>query len=78
MNWGMLPLLNENGKEIFEKGDYIFLPDVRGALAQEKAQINGFIVRGDEVKEVVFTTGNMTDTEREILLKGCLINYYRG
>ena len=40
--------------------------------------MTGYIVGEDGLKEIRFTTGAMTDTEREILLKGCLINYYRG
>ena len=78
MNWGMLPLLVDASSIPFEKGDYVFLPDVRRALAGEKTAMTGYIVGEDGLKEIRFTTGAMTDTEREILLKGCLINYYRG
>ena len=78
MNWGMLPLLIDASSVPFEKGDYVFLPDVRRALAAEKTAMTGYIVGEDGLKEIRFTTGAMTDTEREILLKGCLINYYRG
>ena len=35
-------------------------------------------VRESGAEPITFRTGAMTDTEREILLKGCLINYYRG
>ena len=78
INWGMLPLIVEKGEIPVQKGDYVFLPDVRNALAQEDLKIDGYIVRGTELIPQTFTMGTMTDTEREILLKGCLINYYRG
>ena len=78
INWGMLPLIVEKGDIPVEKGDYVFLPDVRTALAKEKLAFTGYIVRGKELIPLELTMGNMTDTEREILLKGCLINYYRG
>ncbi len=78
MNWGMLPLLVDKGSIPVEKGDYVLIPDVRAAIAGEKVAFDGIVIRGDEVKKVSFSTGAMTDTEREILLKGCLINYYRG
>ncbi len=78
INWGMLPLIVEKGDIPVEKGDYVFLPDVRAALAMEKLAFTGYIVRGKELIPLELTMGNMTDTEREILLKGCLINYYRG
>ena len=74
----MLPLIVEKGDIPVEKGDYVFLPDVRTALAKEKLAFTGYIVRGKELIPLELTMGNMTDTEREILLKGCLINYYRG
>ena len=78
INWGMLPLIVEKGEIPVKKGDYVFLPDVRNALAAEELKIDGYIVRGMELIPQTFTMGTMTDTEREILLKGCLINYYRG
>ena len=39
---------------------------------------NGEIEVGDELKEFTLKLGDLTDDEREIILKGCLINYYRG
>lgn len=44
----------------------------------EKADVIKAYVVGDELKEVEFYLGDLTDAEREIILKGCLINYYRG
>jgi len=32
----------------------------------------------DGLREIELKLGEMTDAEREIILKGCLINYYRG
>ena len=78
INWGMLPFLTKEDHEhlSFRNGDYIFVPEIRKAV-QEKADIIKAYVVGDDLKEVEFTIGDLTDTEREIILKGCLINYYR-
>ena len=38
----------------------------------------GHYVIGDEITELSWKLGELTDVEREIILKGCLINYYRG
>ena len=78
INWGMLPLLTkENHEELsFENGDYIFLPDVRQAIAEKADIIKGYVVK-ESLQEVEFSLGELTDTEREIIMKGCLINYYR-
>ncbi len=79
INWGMLPFLTDaDHTELpFKNGDYIFVPDVRKAV-EEKADVIKAYVVGDDLKETQFRLGDLTDAEREIILKGCLINYYRG
>lgn len=79
INWGMLPFITEEDHEklSFQNGDYIFVPDIRRAIEEKATDIKAYVV-GNELKEVHFKLGDMTDAEREIILKGCLINYYRG
>lgn len=79
INWGMLPLLTDADDKAlpFKNDDYIFIPDVRNAVKEKADVIKAYVV-GDELKEVEFRLGDLTDAEREIILKGCLINYYRG
>jgi aconitate hydratase len=76
INWGMLPFLFK--EEIpFENGDYIFIKDIKKAVAEKTSEIKAYIVTKD-MKEFTLTLGELTDDERKIILKGCLINYYRG
>ena len=79
INWGMLPLLTDADHEAlpFANGDYIFIPDVRKAVEEKADVITAYVVK-DELEKVEFRLGDLTDAEREIILKGCLINYYRG
>ena len=79
INWGMLPFITEEDHEklSFQNGDYIFVPDIRRAIEEKAADIKAYVV-GSELTEVHFKLGDLTDAEREIILKGCLINYYRG
>lgn len=79
INWGMLPFITEedHGALSFKNGDYIFVPDVRKAVEEKQAVVKAYVV-GDSLKEIELKLGDMTDNEREIILKGCLINYYRG
>ncbi len=79
INWGMLPFLTEADHEAlpFKNGDYIFVPDVRKVVEEKVSSVKAYVV-GEELKEIELKLGDMTDTEREIILKGCLINYYRG
>ena len=79
INWGMLPFITEEDHEnlSFRNGDYIFVPEIRKAVEDKNAEIKAYVV-GDSLKEITLKLGDMTDAEREIILKGCLINYYRG
>ena len=77
INWGMLPLLIGEGELPFKNGDWVFLPDVRAAVAEKRDQIMGFAVKGGELKEFYMTLGELTGHEREIIMDGCLINYNR-
>ena len=79
INWGMLPFITEEDHEklSFKNGDYIFVPDVRSAVENKLDVVKAYVV-GDGLKEIELKLGDLTDNEREIILKGCLINYYRG
>ncbi|MCL2864916.1 MAG: hydratase [Lachnospiraceae bacterium] len=83
INWGMLPFITEeNHKALpFENGDYIVFPDIRAAVENKDEIIKAYVMKqGQETgfQEISLTLGDLTDNEREIILKGCLINYYRG
>ena len=76
INWGMLPFLMDEGELPFAKGDYLAVPDIRKAV-QEKADVIRAYVNGEQEREITLRLGDLTEDEREIILKGCLINYYR-
>ncbi|MGN0356172.1 MAG: hydratase [Muricoprocola sp.] len=78
INWGMLPLLIDEGELPFKNGDYIFIPEVRKAIEEKATEIQAFVVKQNEMKEFTLKMGELTDDERTIILKGCLINYYKG
>lgn len=76
INWGMLPFLYEDENLPFSNGDYIFVPDIAKAVRDKATEIKAYVV-GDSFKEFTLKMGELTDDEREIILKGCLINYNR-
>ena len=76
INWGMLPFIIPEGELPFANGDYLFLPDIRKAVEEKADEITAYKV-GDELVPFTMTLGELTDEEREIILKGCLINYNR-
>ncbi len=79
INWGMLPFLTDadHKKLPFKNGDYLFVPQIRKVIEEKKNFVRAYVV-GEELNEMELKLGEMTDAEREIILKGCLINYYRG
>ena len=79
INWGMLPFLIKEGELPFKNLDYLFFPDIRKAVEEKADVIKAFAVRVEEEKltEFELRLGELTDEERQIILKGCLINYNR-
>ncbi len=78
INWGMLPFLIPAGDLPFANGDYIFVPDIRMAVEERKTEITAYVVKDGALKEFALGMGELTEDERTIILKGCLINYYKS
>ncbi|WP_230398784.1 hydratase [Novisyntrophococcus fermenticellae] len=77
INWGMLPFLVSPGSLPFKNGDYLFVPEIYKAV-REKADVIIAYKVSDKLTPFEMKLGDLTDNEREIILKGCLINYYRA
>ncbi len=78
INWGMIPFLIDEGKLPFKNLDYLFLPGIREAIADKKTEFDAYLVKDGSLTPFKLKMSPLTDDEREIILKGCLINYYRG
>ena len=77
INWGMLPFLIPEGPLPFQNLDYIYIPGIRKAVEEKAAVIKAYVVGKDKKIAFEMTLGELTDEERQIILKGCLINYNR-
>lgn len=77
INWGMLPFLIEKGELPFRNLDYLFLPDIRKAVEEKADIITAYKVGENALEEFRLSLGELTEEERQIILKGCLINYNR-
>ncbi|WP_026835679.1 hydratase [Eubacterium xylanophilum] len=75
INWGMLPFVFDGELE-FDKDDYIFVKDIKKAIENKEDTIKAYVANKG-MKEMELHLGALTDDEREIILKGCLINYNR-
>ncbi|MGP1361108.1 MAG: hydratase [Candidatus Fimenecus sp.] len=77
INWGMLPFIIEKGDLPFKNGDYIFVENIKDTVVNKNDDIKAYVVN-EEFKEFKLSLGDLTNDEREIIIDGCLINYYRN
>ena len=77
INWGMLPFIIKEGELPFANGDYLFVPEIRKAVEEKTPEVKAYAVKDGQLTEFSLTLGDLTDEEREIIRKGCLINYNR-
>lgn len=80
INWGMLPFLIKEGELPFKNLDYLFIPGIKKAVEEKAEVIKAYKVdaAGCALGEAFdLRLGELTDEERQIILKGCLINYNR-
>jgi len=74
INWGILPFIITD-ESAFNINSYIFFPGIKSAIQDKKETITGYVL-GETITEIKATLGELTDPERQILIDGCLINYY--
>ena len=77
INWGMLPFLIDEGELPFKNGDYLFVPHITEAVKNGAKEVEAYVAEEGTLKPFTLKLGEMTAEEREIILKGCLINYNR-
>ncbi len=78
INWGMIPFIIDEGDLPFALGDYLFIPDIKDAIASGASTVDAYNVKEDGLNKFTLKIGELTDDEKDIILKGCLINYYKG
>ncbi len=76
INWGMIPFILEEAPS-FRNDQHLFVPGIKQAIANGESSITAYIVEND-MKPVTLGIGPLSDSEKQIILDGCLINYYRG
>ena len=77
VNWGMLPFIAEDVKDWnIQPGDRLYLPGIRAAVDAGAEEVSAVLIQNDTEKPVTLHLPGMTREERDIVLAGCLINYY--
>ena len=75
INWGMLPFISTSTD--FTVGTYILIPDIKKNVEEKKESFPAFIIENGETKRITLSLPDLSDSEREIILDGSLINHYR-
>ncbi len=77
INWGVVPFLFKEELKAGE-GDYIYIKGIKNAIETKAETVSAYIVRKDKtVDEIKLGFAPLSDTDRQIILDGCLINNYR-
>ena len=77
INWGILPFtLPKDYSFDYEAGNYIFIPDIRKAIETGQSIIPASVISGDKIEFITLYCENLSDKEKQIILNGCLMNYY--
>lgn len=75
INWGMLPFQMKE-TPIFGVDDYIYIPNIKEVLKGDMKEIPAYVL-GNDIQEIILYISNLTETEKEIIKAGCLINFNR-
>ena len=75
INWGMIPFLAK--KNDFNVGEYVYIENVKELINSGKTEFTAKVL-GDKPRTITLTMDALTDNEKKIITKGCLINYYKG
>ncbi len=77
VNWGMLPFVVPNLRDLrLKAGDVLYVPGIRALLEGDGTELTGYLLRGGNRQPVTLTLPGLTREERDIILSGCLMNYY--
>lgn len=79
INWGILPFTAEEGlASKLDRGDYIYIENMREKLINGEEKIEARLIKKDKEETITLTLKNITEEDKQILLDGCLINFYKN
>ncbi|MGN1194892.1 MAG: hydratase [Acutalibacteraceae bacterium] len=79
INWGILPFTISRDTEFnYTDGDYVYVPGIREAIKNGKEEIPAKVITKDGIDDITLYVKGLTEDEKEIILDGCLMNYYKA
>jgi len=77
INWGMLPFtVDKETLSQFTVDDLVYIPGIRKTVAAGASKVAAVLIRGNDTRQIELNLENLSAEEREIIVAGCLINYY--
>lgn len=77
INWGMIPfIIDKNSIEKLKVNDYLFIPGIKQGIQAGLSKIQGFVINDQGQTLIELKIDNLSLEERDIILAGCLMNYY--
>ena len=77
INWGIIPFTLMPDTEFeYDVDDYVFIPGIRDAIANGIEEIPAKVIAKNGVHDITLCCKGFTAEEKEILVEGCLMNYY--
>ena len=76
INWGIVPFTIDKQAADFDCDTWVYVPEIRKGLLEGRDSFKGYILKDGTVVETVLRCNGLTKEERQILVDGCLINYY--
>jgi aconitate hydratase len=77
INWGMLPFTVESeARGVLEVDDFVYIPGIRQAVKNGETEVHAYVIKPVGRTPLVLKLKDLSKDERDIILAGCLINYY--
>lgn len=79
VNWGILPFTADPSViDELDRNDYIYIPGMRTKLVNGEKSIMATVIKANETKEIELRLNDVAKEEKEVLLDGSLINFYKN
>jgi aconitate hydratase len=77
INWGMLPFTIDAGdQDKLAVDDYLYIPGIRQAIQEGAETVTSYVINANGKTTLALKMENLSQEDRDIILTGCLMNYY--
>ena len=77
INWGILPFTLAEDPIDLQPDDAFYIPNVRKGVQCGQSSFEAYVLRAGTCRKITLNMDVLSQAERDTLLAGCLINYYK-